>query len=178
VENPVQEDKPYLPSYNNIKKTSKIPSLKDLSQQTAFVEENDPVNVVEEPKYLNQNQNEAFGLQDLKKYWQDFADKKKLEGKNTEYILLNEDITLLEGGKIEIKLSNPMQEETLNSIKTEVLVFLRQKLQNDSITICSVLNTEERKRRLYTTREKFDYLTEKHPLLLELKERLGLDPDY
>lgn len=84
----------------------------------------------------------------------------------------------MEDYTIEIKLSNPLQEETLNAIKTEALVFLRDKLNNDAITINSVLNTEERKRRLYTTREKFDHLAEKHPLLLELKERLGLDPDF
>lgn len=84
----------------------------------------------------------------------------------------------MEDYTIEIKLSNPLQEETLNSLKPEILMFLRGKLKNDSITIKSVLNTEDRKRRLYTTREKFDHLAQKHPILQELKDRLGLDPDF
>lgn len=170
--------KPILSSYNKLKKTSKIPSLKELALQADQFEEKDTKNIIEEPVYKNQNRNEAFGLQDLKKYWQDFANIKKLDGKSTDYILLNEDISLREDFTIEVKLSNPLQEETLNSIKTEALAFLRDKLKNDFITINSVMNTEERKKRLYTTREKFDHLVEKHPLLHELKERLGLDPDF
>jgi DNA polymerase-3 subunit gamma/tau len=31
---------------------------------------------------------------------------------------------------------------------------------------------------LYTSREKFDYLVEKNPVLKELKEKLGLDTDF
>jgi hypothetical protein len=109
---------------------------------------------------------------------QEFAEKKKMEGKAREYILLNEDVELLEGNTIEIKLSNPVQEDTLDTIKTELLTFLRSKLNNESITIASKVQAGDAKKRLYTTREKFDHLAQKHPLLKELKERLGLDPDF
>lgn len=134
--------------------------------------------VKKEETVIITNRNEAFGIQDLKKYWQDFAHKMKLKGNNQEYILLNEDISLSEDLNIEIKLTNPFQEETLNNLKTELIIFLREKLNNDKITISSRMAAEETKKRLYTTREKFDHLVEKHPLLLELKEKLGLDPDF
>ncbi|MDQ3394157.1 MAG: hypothetical protein M3512_08605 [Bacteroidota bacterium] len=175
---PKEESKPFVSSYNKIKKTSKIPSLHELAKQTTTFDEQGTVSVVEEPAYKNQSRTEAFGLQDLRKYWEDFADIKKFDGKSTDYILLNEDINLLEDYSIEIKLSNPLQEETLTNLKPELLAFLREKLKNDGITIKAVINAEERKRRLYTTREKFDHLVEKHPILMELRERLGLDPDF
>jgi len=38
-------------------------------------------------------------------------------------------------------------------------------------------NTDTKKV-IYTNREKFEHLAEKNPNLLELKERLGLDPDF
>ncbi len=39
-----------------------------------------------------------------------------------------------------------------------------------------VWNNGERK--LFTTKEKFDHLAEKNPVLKEMKDRLGLDPDF
>lgn len=174
---PVVSYTPKTPGSGKLKKTSKIPSLddiKNLSLQPALVVEKE----VKKEETVITDRNEAFGLQDLKKYWQDFAHKMKLKGNNQEYILLNEDISLSEDFNIEIKLTNPFQEETLNSLKTELIVFLREKLNNDKITLSSRMAAEETKKRLYTTREKFDHLVEKHPLLLELKEKLGLDPDF
>jgi hypothetical protein len=31
---------------------------------------------------------------------------------------------------------------------------------------------------MYTPRDKFEYLLNKNPLIKEMKDRLGLDPDY
>jgi DNA polymerase-3 subunit gamma/tau len=31
---------------------------------------------------------------------------------------------------------------------------------------------------MYTSRDKFEYLLEKNPALREMKDRLGLDPDF
>jgi DNA polymerase III subunit gamma/tau len=131
---------------------------------------------VEEPE--REIKNKPFGLQDLKKYWQDFADLKKAEGKKNDHILLNEDILLLEDYIIEIKLSNPVQEEFLNGLKTELLIFLRGKLENELITITSAIKAADEKKRPYTPKEKLEHMIEKQPLLKELKDRLGLDPDF
>ncbi|CAN5262409.1 hypothetical protein BH23BAC1_BH23BAC1_33520 [soil metagenome] len=160
-----------------LRKTSKVPSIKDIeSISNQEVAGSSSVANIEEPRV--EMRKKSFGLQDLKKYWQDFADQKKVEGKATDHVLLNEDITLLENYVIEIKLSNPVQEEFLNSLRTELIIFLRGKLENDYITITSALRTEAEKRRPYTPKEKLEHMMEKQPLLQELKERLGLDPDF
>jgi len=40
------------------------------------------------------------------------------------------------------------------------------------------MKESDKKKIAYTNKEKFDLLAEKNPLLKELKERLGLDPDF
>jgi hypothetical protein len=42
----------------------------------------------------------------------------------------------------------------------------------------SEIKIEAGKKVIYTSREKFDYLVEKNPVLKELKDRLGLDTDF
>jgi DNA polymerase III subunit gamma/tau len=50
-------------------------------------------------------------------------------------------------------------------------------LNNTYITLQKEIYEEQIIRRIYTNQDKFEYLSEKNPLLLELKERLGLEID-
>lgn len=66
----------------------------------------------------------------------------------------------------------------LNNVKTELTTFLREKLRNSMILVAGELLESEDKKMMYTSRDKFEYLLEKNPVLREMKERLGLDPDF
>jgi len=78
---------------------------------------------------------------------------------------------------IRLHLTNPVEETLLASIKTELVTFLRERLQCEILLEGVVLKTESKKM-IYTNKEKFDHLAGKHPAILDLKERLGLDTDY
>ena len=80
--------------------------------------------------------------------------------------------------KITIQLANLVEEPLLQGIRTQLTAYLRDKLNNSNINVFGVMQAIETKRVAYTNKEKFDYLAEKNPILLELKERLGLDTDY
>lgn len=85
----------------------------------------------------------------------------------------------LEGNVIVVRLLSPVHETMLNSIKSELTGYLREKLQNNTLQVTGELPTEgEEKKIIYTNREKFDFLAEKNPMLKELKDRLGLDTDF
>ena len=77
-----------------------------------------------------------------------------------------------------VHLLSPVQETMLNNVKTELTAFLREKLKNSSILVAGELKESEDKKMMYTSRDKFEYLLEKNPALKEMKERLGLDPDF
>jgi hypothetical protein len=84
----------------------------------------------------------------------------------------------LNENKITIQLANLVEEPLLQGIRTQLTAYLRDKLNNSNINVFGVMQAFETKRVAYTNKEKFDFLAEKNPILLELKERLGLDTDY
>ncbi len=128
----------------------------------------------EKPVGVKKN-NTALSLKDVEKVWDDFTELKKSQ--LGEYNLLKRGFELVET-KITISLTNPVEEPMLQSIRTQLTAYLRDRLNNSNINVFGVLQEIETKRVAYTSKEKFDYLAEKNPILLELKERLGLDTDY
>ncbi|MEO1049785.1 MAG: hypothetical protein AAFX87_04150 [Bacteroidota bacterium] len=93
-------------------------------------------------------------------------------------MVLNQDFRLTENHKIVINLSNTLQEDILANFRIEILDFLRTKLNNGKIMLETEHVQEESKKRLYTNTDKFDHLMTKKPELRELKDRLGLDPEF
>ena len=114
-------------------------------------------------------------VEDVKNVWADFAELKKSQA--GEYNLLKRGFDLNET-KITIPLANSVEEPLLQSIRTQLTAYLRDRLNNSNINVFGALQDIETKRVAYTNKEKFDYLAEKNPILIELKERLGLDTDY
>jgi DNA polymerase-3 subunit gamma/tau len=118
---------------------------------------------------------QPFTLESLKAAWQEFAEQRKLY--KAEFQLLNQEIELNDSTVV-LHLMNPVQETLLNSLKAELMQFIREKLNNYTIQIQGELIVSDHKQVIYTNREKFEHLATKNPNLRILKDRLGLDPDY
>ncbi len=73
---------------------------------------------------------------------------------------------------------SPVQETMLDNIKTELTAYLRKNLKNNGIVVEGKLAEDDDKKMMYTSRDKFEFLLDKNPLLREMKERLGLDSDF
>jgi DNA polymerase-3 subunit gamma/tau len=81
--------------------------------------------------------------------------------------------------KVLVHLHNHFQVTLLDEMKLDLLTYLRESLQNDSIQLGGeVKTTGDTKKVLYTNREKLDHLMEKNPVVKELKDRFGLDTDF
>ncbi|MEI9918093.1 MAG: hypothetical protein WDO14_04745 [Bacteroidota bacterium] len=113
----------------------------------------------------------------LKKAWEDFIELRKAI--TPDLSMLKRGYTL-EGNIINLTLSGTVEEMLFNTLKTSLITFLRDRTGNSSLIvegkIIEQVNNGERK--LFTTKEKFDHLAEKNPVLKEMKDRLGLDPDF
>lgn len=66
----------------------------------------------------------------------------------------------------------------LQSIKADLLTFLRDTLSNSLIQLESELLQQQTRKIAYTNKEKFEALVEKNPLLKTLQEKFGLDPEF
>jgi hypothetical protein len=112
---------------------------------------------------------------DLIQVWNEFAEQKK--NQVAEYHLLKQPFSF-QNNLITLTLTNPVEEQMLQSIKADLLTFLRDKLSNGLIQLESELLQQETRKIAYTNKEKFEALVEKNPLLKTLQEKFGLDPEF
>lgn len=77
---------------------------------------------------------------------------------------------------VRVSLENELQEDYLNSVRDRILPFLRQALNNDSITFRTQVQAGSVNARLvYTPDERFAFLLEKNPHLDDFREQFQLD---
>ncbi len=166
---------PPVMQLGKLKATTRIPDPKHvaLAQQTSadvdVLEADDPADLTER----------SINLAQLHEEWEKFAEHRKLMGKESEFTLLNQEVSLAEDGvTIPLKLTNVLQEDLLEGVRVSLVQHLRKTLQHHRIRVEGKLVREEKQRKLYTPTEKLNHLIQKYPVLQELKDRLGLDPDF
>ncbi len=94
-----------------------------------------------------------------------------------EFHLLSREVDL-NGSIVTVALANTVEEPLLQSMMTDLVTYLRNRLSNPTIKVESVMKEMDVKKMAYTNKEKFDLLVGKNPMLKELKDRLGLDTDF
>lgn len=152
--------------------TSLIPNLNDLEANYSKKEE-------EQPEYKVGEDRTEFGADTLLKYWNQYAEKIKRDGKiNIFTIMTSNPPTLLENFVIELIIENKVQEELLMNEKVDLLNFLRTELKNFGIELATKQVETTSKKRLYTSTEKYKHMVEKNPKLEEFRRRFNLDIDY
>jgi DNA polymerase-3 subunit gamma/tau len=119
--------------------------------------------------------NQAFSDSQLGEAWIEFAATRRLY--QAEYQLLTQEYEIIDH-QIVVHLHNPVQMTLLDTLRSDMTTFLRNKLGNNTIQVIGDLKESTEKKVVYTNREKFEHLAEKNPTLKQLKERLGLDPDF
>ena len=111
----------------------------------------------------------------LRKVWDDYAEGRK--NQVAEYQILQREHQF-DSPVITINLTNPVEEALLENFRRDLVQFLRDSLKNNELTVKAIVEDTTGKKVIYTAREKFEHLAEKHPYLKELKDRLGLDWEY
>lgn len=118
-----------------------------------------------------------FTQEKLVEKWKLFAEVIK-DDEPRLYSTLTANLPVLkEDYTIEIVLNNPLQEKAIKAKWNELLIFLKQKLENGAIHMNILISRKENIERLYTDEEKFGFLNKKNPNLGELRRRLNLDFD-
>ncbi len=119
-----------------------------------------------------------FTFEDVQKAWFKFLNIDEKENKTSVIILLKNRLIELDNNTIWIKLENLIQESKLNEFKDDLMFFIRNELQNSAIYLkTSIIEEENLQKSFKTDKEKFNDLAAKNPVLLDLKELLGLDID-
>lgn len=77
--------------------------------------------------------------------------------------------------KIVLKVSNPLQEDDINSVLLELQNYFRRIYNNDSISVETVKSTITKTKRMFTDTDRYNYLCKKNPTLAVLKQKFSLD---
>lgn len=113
----------------------------------------------------------------MERVWNAFKAKKEAEDNQLELLILKEAYQL-ERGTLTVKLPNEASEASFERFRGDLLLALRDGLENDTIQLRSQIVELAKERMLYTDQEKFEHLKKKYPALKDLQEKLGLDPEF
>ena len=125
-------------------------------------------------------QNEPFTFEELNLVWTNIAQGFKKSNFINKYVMMNREFSLVDS-VIHMKLEGEAQIQQFNdSLKLELITQLREKLNNDTIDLSlDIMDGEvSDKKLIYTQSDKYDFLSQKHPILVEMKQRMGLDHEF
>lgn len=107
-----------------------------------------------------------------------FAELKLQSGNRQLYVTLTSSKISFQSPTILIELNNEVQREMLIAIRQDMLDELRTILKNKQTQLeIKVLETVD-SLKAYKPMDKFKLMSEKNPMLLELKKRFDLDIEY
>ena len=161
--------------------TSQTPASKSTSTRTkSTFDLNSILKAKEQPPVVITQIEEPVNVKPLteeqvKEAWAEYARLRK--DQVAEFHLLSREVDL-NGSIVTVALANTVEEPLLQSMMTDLVSYLRNRLSNPTIKVESVMKEVDVKKMAYTNKEKFDLLAEKNPIIKELKDRFGLDPDF
>jgi DNA polymerase-3 subunit gamma/tau len=135
---------------------------------------------VKEQAVANDFNNQDFDSAKFLGVWSEIAQKFKDANLINKFVMMDRPIELIDT-VAHIKVENEVQVQHFNEqLRMEVLGTLRERLQNYAIDIVLDVTVQENgdKKLLYTQSDKYDFLVQKHPILGELKQKLGLDHEF
>ena len=157
------------PIIQNLKRRNNSLSLKSIHQKKKQQKTSTEINYENYPK-------DSFSVKDLQKTWSDYQKLQTKKGeKNMASILAASLPELSENFKVHFILPNKLMEDQLKIGKPKLLMFLRESLNNFSITVDVSVSETIEKKFAYTPQEKYNKLKEKNPLLEKLKDTFKLD---
>ncbi|MFL2576875.1 MAG: DNA polymerase III subunit gamma/tau [Flavobacteriales bacterium] len=169
-----QTEKEKKESEIELKEVNPIPSSKTISILGSLKDEQEIEDKIEISKNLD-----YFSNDDLQARWKEMNSNFSNQGKTNLVLALNSNKPVLkENYIVEVTLSNTSQVELLNEEKLNILVYLREKMNNDSIDIITTVIQSDKNDTPYTSSDKYKKMYEQNKNLAILGQKLGLDPDY
>ena len=139
----------------------------------------DPDIPVDAPEDEIEIVSDYFTDEELLTAWNEFAENIKTDKPRMYNTLKGHLPERKDNQNIDLVLDNTIQQDEFQrDIRQDLLDYLKEKLNNELISLTSSVKTEKGKQpRLYTAQEKFDYMLKKNPDLGKLKQEFNLDLD-
>ena len=119
---------------------------------------------------------DEFDATQLENHWRDYLQQIKEAGRKRIYSSLsNKHLELLENHTVALELDNDIQVDFFNEERTEILSYLRKKLNNYALQFETRRAANTKVLEPYTPQEKYEYMLKKNPMLKKFRDKLDLD---
>lgn len=116
----------------------------------------------------------VFNQTQLQEAWKKFA--QKIPDQITLVKTMEFNLPLLTAENVfEVHLQNSFQEKDLATIKTQIMTYLADELENDCLQMTFIIDQETEGRKIMMSKDKLDYLIEKNNAVTKLVAELGLE---
>ncbi|MBW2960633.1 DNA polymerase III subunit gamma/tau [Mesonia aestuariivivens] len=163
------EEKPAKLDLNKKKRPSGL-SLKSIAQKKKHEE------LQKEKLALpSEELTEDFTEAQIQEAWAEYVEQLSGKGKKILASIVDTDKPTLVDKTIHIELPNDTMKIELKRAQGNLMNFIKKKIQNTTIKLSIDVNEKATKKYAFTTREKFEKLNEKNPLLDKLRTTFDLD---
>ena len=152
---------------SNKKSAYSLTSIREKKEILKTLSENVPDEII-----LPEND---FTEKDLFEAWDAYTDKIKSDGKFNLLSHLTMGKPSLKGSTIHLEFPNNTIKVEVERAQYDLLLFIKEKLQNFSLILEISVNETVEKKYAYTPQEKYSKLLEINPLIDELRKKLHLD---
>ena len=118
---------------------------------------------------------EAFTEEQIQEAWAEYVKRLSKRGKKILASIVDTDKPTLVGKTIHIELPNDTMKIELKKAQGNLMNFIKKKIQNTTIELEIDVNEKATKKYAFTTRDKFEKLKEKNPLIDKLRTTFDLD---
>jgi hypothetical protein len=123
--------------------------------------------------YTRVGESNDFTADALKVKWEEFVnrlnDRPNLQSTLSRVPGLEPDFQLV------LEIDNSVQDDLINTIKPELVSWLRKELKNSKIHLTTQISETEREKIIYSDSEKYMEMLKKNPKLELLKQKFKLD---
>ncbi|HLV70082.1 MAG TPA: DNA polymerase III subunit gamma/tau [Xanthomarina sp.] len=118
---------------------------------------------------------DAFTYEDFMGYWNSFIKQLEEKGQFNLASILSIDTPKVEGTTIYLEFPNATNKVEVERQQYDLMMFLKKSLNNYNLQLSINVNEEMEKQYAYTTREKYEKLLEKNPMMETLRKTFDLD---
>lgn len=124
-------------------------------------------------------ENEVFTEEALQEAWKAYLELRSSNGaSDMELLVLNRTVGKSGQHNVKISLVSQLEVSILERMEQDLVQYFRRELKNTFILLEKEVKEQETTRKLYTSKDKYEYMVRQNPALKEMKERLGLDFEY
>ena len=174
-QNIVSEPKPEIKPAPQSEKKAPVKSIAGLGVSLSSLSKDDKEKTADNAVVIESNQNnELFTEQQLQTAWQTFAEN-LIEEKLLKNTMMLYRPKMLGNTVFEVEVNTEINKNYLDDHGNAILSYLRERLQNDDITMAIKISEAITVKKPLTSREIFDDMVQKNPSLQKLSDEFDLE---